>query len=199
MRLDTLASTTNDILRLRNPTQADLMRVLTAASSELRMLAEDDEFFSHVQRASVSRETDEVRRTFDELARFEQFLEQEGPVLVAAGVDPNAAAVLLRQASELRQKARATRLDAQELRAGIRRLSEEAGCVADELERAKDRTKQREVAHDTLGRVFKAIGGATMVVADTWASATLGPFAAVSIILGTDMMRDVTERKDAHE
>jgi hypothetical protein len=193
MALSSLTAALNELLALRQPAPAELTRACAAAGAELRMLADDGEFFelvaAHAQGEGALPE--DVRQVFDDLARFQRFLEIEFRVLVEAGVEKHAAHALLREARSVRASVGAARRDAAEIRVGVSKLRNETCEMAERLHGLASADGRREELQSLLGRAGKVLGGGALLIVNVEALAVLGPaYSAASGALAVSLIRD---------
>jgi hypothetical protein len=186
-----LVSTTNTIIRLEKPTPEALRLAFEAADKELTALLESEEFFDLIRRveANPRYEPAQLRAIRENLAEFDKFIETEARVLKEAGLEPRAVESLLKATRELHQRA-TDRRDIREIRRGISEVRDEARSVAKELnENPAAALENPRRVKGVLKRAATVLGGATAIVVNGWAEATMGQFyAGVSMGFGIDMV-----------
>src|ERR1041385_1797729 len=103
--LDELIVATNQILSSERVTPEKLHEIFIIGCKTLTMLSDDGEFFTDLKLLNADEALRaDIQNTFDNVKRFEQFLEMERKAFHEAGISRDAETFLIQQAREVRQQ-----------------------------------------------------------------------------------------------
>jgi hypothetical protein len=187
MHLEILIATTNEIIGLPRPTVSNLWKACTLGCRTLGVLSDDKEFFEQLYAAGNASTalSDEVKKVFEDLARFDDFLRMEERCLTDAGVEPAQVKRLLQEAREVRHVTRNRSMDANAIQVGLNKLRNETCNMAEQLETKGAVDDRHGELREILRKVALGVGGAAVVGVNGIAVGTLGQlYAATSVLLG---------------
>ena len=188
--LDQLIHATNQVLSSERVTPEKLQEIFTIGCKTLTMLSDDDEFFADLKLVNANESLrDDIKNTFDNLNRFEQFLEMERKAFHEAGISCDTEKFLTQQAREVRQLLPKWHNDPEAIRIGINKLRNEtcntAGILKD-LNPARERFRNiRSLAR----RIAFGISGATVLGMNAKATVSMGQvYALASVQFGNKLI-----------
>ena len=186
MALDGLISVVNDLIKLDRPSAGQLGALCVAACHELTMLNGDKQFFDMVQAPGPggAASNPAVKEVFDDLKRFDTFLQHEGRVLLDAGLSWAAVDALLGRSREACEVVMAGPVSVDTIRTGLSGLQT---SVCDAAGRLQKRAGQDAVTVEDrrlAERMFWVFGGVLIVFVNGAATGWLPGFVEGSIGTG---------------
>jgi hypothetical protein len=187
MNLEILVAATNEIIGLARPTPGNLWKASIVGCRALEVMADDKEFFEQLHAAvnASAALSEDMKKVFDDLSRFDDFLRVEARCLIDAGLEPAQVKRLLQEAREVRHLTRDGSIDPGAIKVGLSKLRNETCNMAEQLGRIVAAQEQSGVTRERLRKVAMGVGGITIVGVNAAAAGTLGQvYAATSILLG---------------
>ena len=162
--LGVLVEATNKVLGSERVTPEKLQEIFNIGCNTLTMLVGDHEFLDALRMAKAHENLQpEIRDTFDDLKRFQQFLELERRALQEAGISSGVENFLIQQALKIRQQIPNWQTDPEAILMGLKNLRS-ATCLT--ASRLNDSNQEREPFGDIKNlakRVGFGIGGAAVI------------------------------------
>lgn len=187
--LDELINATNQILGSERVSPEKLREIFRTGCRTLTMLSDDEEFFADLKLVEADKPLrEDIRGTFDNLKRFEQFVEFERKALHEAGIAPEVEKFLIEQAREVRQQLPNWRADPETIRTGINKLRNET-CNTAELLKNSRQVEERFASLKSLGRrVGFVLGGSAVLGINAQQFFTGNFYGAASIQVGNKLI-----------
>ena len=188
-----LADSTNNLYRILSetikPSEDDFRKVFAVSCNTLSRLVEEKKLFADLKLLAKRQKdfTIDYRKITDDVKHFvDGFCNIEREVLIAAGVEPDAAKALILEGINLRKDLIDLKIDPDRVFRDLSELRDEACEIAQHLHGLPAKRIEERLRKKKLKKFFYAIGGVTIVAADTGAFAlSLGMSLAGTAVSGS--------------
>jgi len=189
MNLRGLVVATDALLGRANPSARELSNALRVGCRELRALLENKDFVAQLE--SDVRPSDAAIELCDNLEAFEDFVQEEFDLLLAAGLQRATAQALLGYVHSARPLIALGEPHASDAIVALTRLRDRTCDAAERIELSIGVAEHRRGLRDLLRRTGKVCGGTLLAVVNGGAAGVLGPIGVdLSIGIGGAIIYD---------